>query len=261
MSDINRLLQEFGLTEVATKIYLLLLSGQPQTVLELASELKVPRTSIYDNVQKLQDTGLVERIVTYKSQKISAKPIEYLQTAIDVQKAKLDRLVTDLDEIKVTLARKPVNIPETQVRYYKGAEGIRQVMWNVLRADKQTVGYSEFGRMEVVGREYIEMWADEFGKRGLVDRAIANPTPEVKKYIREVVLGGVKHQLDIEHIRFFPQKQLYITGDTTIYNDIYAICYWRQGEVVGVELENPEFVRTQKTMFELLWKMASPVKL
>ena len=259
MSDIKRLLREFGLTEVATRIYLSLVSGQPQTILEIASELKIPRTSVYDNVQKLLEKGLVERIVTYKSHKISAKPIEYLQTAIDTQRVNLDKLSDNLGEIKEMLSRKVVNVPETQVRYYKGPEGIKQIMWNVLGADKQTVGYSEFGRMEVVGREFTERWAEEFRQGGLVDRAIANPTPEVKKYIREVVLG-VKHQLSVENIRFFPQSRLYITGDTTIYNNIYAICYWKQGEVVGVEVENPEFVRTQKTMFELLWKLAKPLK-
>jgi sugar-specific transcriptional regulator TrmB len=259
MSDINRLLQEFGLPEVATRIYISLISGQPQTILEMAAELKIPRTSVYDNVQKLQEKGLVEKIVTFKSQKIAAQPIEYLQTAIEVQRAKLDRLGEKLGEIKEILAHKQVNVPETQVRYYKGAEGIRQIMWNVLKADKQTVGYSEFGRMEVIGREFTERWSDEFRERKLVDRVITNPTIPVKKYIKNVVLGGVKHQLDIENIRFFPQEKLYITGDTTIYNNIYAVCYWRQGEVVGVELENPEFVKTQKTMFELLWKLAKPI--
>jgi hypothetical protein len=168
--------------------------------------------------------------------------------------------VVDLEQIKETLSRRPANVPETQVRYYKGAEGIRQMMWNTLKADRQTVGYSEFGRVEVVGQEYTARWAQEFRSRGLVDRAIANPTPEVKKYIKEVIMTG-RHQLDVEHIKFFPQNQLYITGDTTIYNNICAVCYWRQGEVVGVEVENPEFVRTQKTMFELLWKQAKPVKL
>ena len=59
MSDIA-LLADFGLSSLEARIYLWLAKNQPQTILELASNLEVARTSIYDNIQKLLEKGLVE---------------------------------------------------------------------------------------------------------------------------------------------------------------------------------------------------------
>jgi hypothetical protein len=56
-----------------------------------------------------------------------------------------------------------------------------------------------------------------------------------------------------------PEK-LYVSGDTTIYNNTFAVAYWKQGEVVGVEIKNAELVKTQKSIFEQLWSLAEPLE-
>ena len=62
-------------------------------------------------------------------------------------------------------------------------------------------------------------------------------------------------------MRIIEKDHLTITGDTTIYNNIFSVMYWKQGEIVGVEIENPELVAMQKNMFEILWKIAKPFRI
>lgn len=252
MSD-TTLLIDFGLSSLEARIYLWLTRNQPQTIIELASNLQVARTSIYDNVQKLLEKGLVERVVLQKSQKIKATSPEALDRLIENHKNKLVKMEQSLSEIKKNLVLAPDPSIATEVRYYKGAQGLQQMMWNTLSANKETVGYSVFGRVTVVGQRFFNLWVSEYKKRGLKDRVLANPTPDVIKYVKEIIIPG-PHQLDPTDVRFVDKKELYIAGDITIYNNIYAVCYWKEGEVVGIEVENPEFVKSQLSIFEKLWK-------
>ena len=59
------------------------------------------------------------------------------------------------------------------------------MLWNSLNANKEIVGYSVFGRAEVVGEKFMSQWVLEFKRRGLRDRVIANTAKEVVDYIKK----------------------------------------------------------------------------
>lgn len=56
--------------------------------------------------------------------------------------------------------------------------------------------------------------------------------------------------------RFISPSIIEIKHDNLIYNDIFAFYGFYQGEMFGVEIHNPEIAKTQKQIFEVLWKMA-----
>lgn len=58
-----------------------------------------------------------------------------------------------------------------------------------------------------------------------------------------------------EH-RAIDPKIIDIKHDTYIYGDVFAYYYHYQGELFGVEIHNAEIAKTEKQMFEILWKMA-----
>jgi len=79
----------------------------------------------------------------------------------------------------------------------------------------------------------------------------------VTKYLKTE--DGDIHELrkKYQHTRVISKDKLYISGDITIYNNVFAVAYWKHGEVVGVEIENAELVKTQRSIFELLWEIAN----
>lgn len=251
-------LKTFGLGSVEAKIYLHLLNKQPKTILELARDLALPRTSVYDNSLKLAEKGLIQRIVTFKSQKLEAFPLSILQTRLDKERSKLDELQENLSDLEKHLAQNFVPPANTEVRYYQGDEGFQQMMWNALSAEDEMVGYSTLGRIEIVGQKFSKRWSEEVLERKIKDRVILNPTKEALEYLTKYGAGVYRNQY--QTTRLLDKKRLYISGDTTIYNNIFAVGYWKQGEVVGVEIENPELVKTQKSIFEELWKLADPLE-
>ncbi len=258
MQNLTKQLETFGLSQIEAKIYLYLLNKPAQTILEISRNLSLPRTNIYDNSLKLIEKGLVERVIEYNTQKLKAHPLDILESVIEKNKQGVEQMQANLIDLrqKLTLTLNPLT--NTEVRYFQGVEGFRQMMWNTLSAtDRQHIGYSEFGRVSIVGQKFMERWMKEIYVRGIKDRVIINPT----KY----TLGHISHldnqdfRKQYQNIRVLDQKVLYVSGDTTIYNHVFAVAWWKQGEVIGVEIENPELVKTQKSMFEILWKLGKPV--
>ncbi|MGI8419830.1 MAG: TrmB family transcriptional regulator [Candidatus Levyibacteriota bacterium] len=236
-------LEQFGLNRIEARIYLHLLNKQPKTILEISKELSLPRTSIYDNTLKLAEKGLIQKIVKYKSQKLQAYPLSILQELIEKEREKINSLQKNLISLEESLRQTTMPPLATEVRYYQGREGFSQMMWNALSAEKETIGYSVFGRTEVVGDSFVNRWQEELTRKNIVDRVIT--TGEDYKATQSFVYP----QRDkYQQIRFAKKGTLHISGDTTIYNNIFAVAYWKQGEVVGVEIENEELVKTQKSI-------------
>lgn len=251
-------LHALGLSELEAKIYASLVDKPSQTALQLSRSLAIPRTSVYDTLIRLGERGLVERVLRSKSTSYKASPVTSFTKLMKDQQDQLDSMSNALKTLESQLKTRVGSPKNTEVRYYQGAEGMRQMIWNSLRAEHEIVGYSVFGRVDVVGEKFYNNYVEEFRSRHLVDRAIANPTERTIGYINKNVVGG-KHQQSLDNIRLLPTKELYIAGDTSIYNNIYAVCYWQGHEVVGIEIENPDYVRHELSIFNLLWEQAKEV--
>jgi hypothetical protein len=130
-------------------------------------------------------------------------------------------------------------------------------MWNSLLAEKETIAYAQFGKIEIVGYNFFEWHCKMMIEKKIQDRVITNPKKDILNFLINDPMKGYRQVF--EETRIIDQKRLYISGDTTIYNNVFAVCYWKQGEIVGVEIENEELVRTQKSIFEEMWKLAKPL--
>lgn len=262
INNVLRLLGVFGVPKVAAKIYVHLTKNPPLTINELSKQLDIPRTTIYDNVETLIGMKLAERLLQHKSQKIKASSVDALSRMVEEEQLKTDKLSSSLETLKQSLILSPNINSLTEVRYYQGPKGLEQLMWNTLKAKKEMVGYSTYGRREFVGAAFVKRYVEEFRRKHLKDRVIINPLPETIEYIKKYVLSGDAHQQSDtpDLIRYLNAEQIYISGDTTMYNDTFSVAYWLNGEIVGVEIDNKEFVKTQRSIFETLWLQAGKLK-
>lgn len=249
-----------GLNNLEALLYLYLAENTPSTALDLSRILAIPRTSIYDTLTRLISRGLIERVVKAKSTLYQASPLAQFESFISAEQEKITSMTNSLKSLELQLKAREGELKNTEVRYYQGAEGMRQMIWNCLKANQEIVGYSVFGRVDVIGIKFQQRFVKEFADRHLTDRVIANPTRRTLDYIFKDVKPGF-HQMSFQNIRTLPENQLYISGDTMIYNNTYAVSYWLGHEVVGVEIENPDFVKHELSIFELLWKIAKPISL
>lgn len=256
--SISERLLAFGLNPVETKVYLFLLNKPPQTIVTLARSLALPRTSVYDGSEKLIARGLLAKVIGYKSQKLRALPIDILQTVIDEKKLSIEHLEKGFLFLKENLTGSLALNFNTEIKYYHGKQGLRQMMWNTLSAKGDIIRYPEFGRIEIVGEKFFHSWGEQIIEHQITERAIINPKAETINHYLKTDEYEKRSKYQLTHV--LPENTLYVSGDTTMYNDTFALCFWKQGEIVGVEIENAELVKMQKSIFETLWKISKPFK-
>ncbi len=248
--DIKSILKNFDLTTKEAKVYKSLLNNGTTSILELSRQTKDPRTTIYRIAETLVNKNFAEWVVEGHGKKIRPVTPDRLEHLIEDKKLELEKSELALSSLKELYAKLPVKgLPQTQIRYYKGISGMKQLLWNTLDAKRETVGYSVYSRHKLIGKAFHIKFILEFKRRGLKDRVIVNEetAPRAIKTFEENLT-----QKQVQPVRVIPDLE--ISGDTYIYNNIYAVNFWEGGEVIGVEIENPEIAKIQKSIFEKLWK-------
>src|SRR5688572_3177169 len=123
--SLSEQLQAFGLNPIEASIYLHLVNKPGKTMLTIARELNIPRTSVYDNALKLVEKGLLHKIMTFKSHKLEASPINLLEELVEKEKLRVEELQTKLALIKTQLSHSLAAPANTEVRYYYGPKGFQ----------------------------------------------------------------------------------------------------------------------------------------
>lgn len=256
--DIIQDLKNLGLDKNEALVYIDLCQTDETSILDLSKSTNIPRTTVYRIAETLVEKRFAEWVVKHKAKYLKATPPDSLIFLVKKKKSELETVKDSVKNLQELLNINFTQVPKTQIRYFQGREGIKQQIWNTLNAKDEILGYSEFGRRDITGAKFHEQYVAEFKKRRLSDRVITNE--KSFDYIREHVIKDTKLHLVSYDIRVLSQDEMYISGDTCIYNNVYSVGYWGKGEIVGVEIENTEFVKLHRSIFKQMWEIAKPLE-
>ncbi len=250
---------KLGLEPEIAEIYLSLHAHGPQTISELSRTSRVERTRIYRLVDKLLASNLIEVESHYKRGIIKAAPIANLHILINERQQEVKNLEDELGLIEQVLARNSLNSPATRIQFYHGPEGIRQMLWNELKAKTEIVGYVFRIMDEATGKQFMGRHTEEFEKRGLTFRLISGD-----EFFRSWVEGrkiyGQDWSQPIKGInyRYISPKIFPVTHSCEVYDGVVAYYQWKDGEIFGIEIHNQDIADAQRVMFEMLWSQSVP---
>ncbi|MBT4120577.1 MAG: TrmB family transcriptional regulator [Candidatus Magasanikbacteria bacterium] len=241
--DIN-LLKKLGFSDKEAKIYLGLLRLGPSSVRKLAEISKINRGTAYDILKSLQDKGIVSYYNKATKQQFVAENPEKLHDLVKKQQDELDSVDSKLDKL----------VPELQALHHKGGDRpvaryyakdeINKVLEDVLTTcegseEKLYRIYSAEGLREYL-YENFPTFSDVRIAKGVGVKVIA------------IGEGGELRGLD-------ERKWLKTEEDTNTYIIIYPgktayISLNAKSEPIGVVIENDGVCKTQKLIFDNLWK-------
>lgn len=255
---IRRYFEKFGLENEIADIYLALHAQGEQTISELSRTSKVERTRIYRLIDKLQASNLIEVESRYKRSILKAAPLKNLQILIAKKEQELKALHEELQLIEDVLGqKKSLSSRATRVNFYQGPAGVKQMFWN----QAQQVAESNISILRepmqiLTGEEFFARWV-----------AACNRTPvQSRSIVGEHFLKSLRHWWDTHDTerlrtwngRFVPEDVFIIEDSTVVFNDTIQHFSWREGEVFGVEIINPEMANSKRQLFDLLWEKANP---
>lgn len=248
-TSLSEVIHELGLTDKHALVYESLMKATRATPLELARETKLNRSSLYRYLEHLRKIGLVELVLGDKSSSYKANPeglSQYLvieESRVEGLKRSIPKLVKEFGKSKVTAG--------SEVKYYQGTEGLKQMLWNVVNQKDEFVGLGYQDWNATVGKSYADKLRQKMLDNQLRSREILN---EVDDSFTFTDLG--KGYSKVYEHRAIDPKILLINHDTYIYGDVFAYYYHYEGEYFGVEIHNKEIARTERQMFEVMWKIA-----
>lgn len=251
--EVNNYLRLLGLSGEQAAIYLELMEQGEGTPLLIARKTGINRTKVYRLLEEMEKHKLIVQEIGEYTTRVSPAPIERIEELLKQKQGVVAGLSKNWSEAEATLSQLQVSHQvETKVRYYRGKSGIEQMVWNVLKAKNEIVGYTFRDLSQYVGARFMEQFVFEFKRRNLKMRDIYGDEYLDSQPIDNDWGGKIES-------RYLPGKVLAIPHQMDIYDDIVTFYSWNEGEVWGTEIYNPKVAKMQRQLFELAWEKAKRV--
>ena len=260
--SLQKELEKFGLSANHAKVYLLLVAHKEMRIQEIAKLARIPRSSVYECLKALFELGIAEEIVEDNYKKIRPYSVGAMHHGLDEKMLEAQRLKNDLHKLEkaIKLSSPDKSLGKAIVHYYKKRSGARQLYWNSLKASETVYVMSDWGRGRYVGMKFYENFVAESRGREIKEKVLINPTDHALESIKQYTYPGSSiSRTKIEDIRAIDEKVIKITGDTLMYDNIYAHVYLKNVEINGFEIESGHFAELQRAIFETLWELAKPI--
>ncbi len=230
----NEILKKIGLSDHEIKIYLTLLRLGTSTATKIASETNIDRATTYRFISLLIERGFVSYVITNNVKYFNAAHPNKL---IEDQKEKLNQIKNLLPELENL-----ISIPkeEAKIELYKGKEGLKTIMKDILREKKPYTFVGEVERFFTELPFYIDQWLREVEKSKIKGRLICNKDAKFK-----IAKTETYKLISSEFISRI---------STWTYSNKTALFIWSTPPF-GIIIENKDVTESNLSLFEFLWKI------
>jgi len=235
------------MSEKEAKTYLANLELGVATANDISTKSNLPRTLVYDILEKLIDKGLVS--YTIKSNKKyfeAADPKELIRILKEKETAVKTALPNLIQIQKMKGTKRP------KVKIYEGKEGMKTVMDDILRSKaKIFYGYGSSRSSYEIIPAFMDDWHKRRIQNKVVMKVLYNNTPQTKEKIKDV------KSLKYSEFKLMP-IELESPTATVIYENKVVLQSWTN-EPFAVLIENEQLAENQKKYFEEMWKIAKTI--
>ena len=246
---------DLGFSPEEKAIYLELVKSKELTALGLSKATGIERTKIYRITEEMLQKGLIFERIDYKRRFFQPCELSTLEHIAHEKITKAQDIKENLPQFLEQLTQYQRESSQTNVKYYYGVSGIKQVLWNQLKAKKEILAYSYRNLQEVVGKKFFYLWEKEIEKKGIVVKDLRSiEFMKSSEHLRPMPFKG-------DVIRYIEPNILDIITEMDIYNDTVVVFNWFKGDVFAVEIENAKLATMHKQMFKSFWNMATPLNI
>jgi len=237
--ELQKILQNLGIEEKEVKVYLALLKLGEATATKIAEKTNLDRTLIYQLANKLIEIGLVSYIIKNNVKYFNATHPEKLMQDLKEKEEELQKALPEL----ISLTKNEEQ--ETKVEIYRGKEGLRTIIKEIIRTKKEVIAFGEEGRAEKVLPIDIHQYLKQLEKNRMHEKVLA----------REDLKGKLLISKNSE-FRYLPK--IYLSPVTTVvFGDKVANFIWTS-PYYAILTKNNEVADSFRSYFKALWKIAKP---
>lgn len=238
---LEKILQNIGLDQKETKIYLASLALGASTAPEIAKKAGLNRVTAYDVLKRLADNGWVSAIEKKRGSIFTATNPEIMIHNTRVRAIEAEKAIPEFLSLSGSIQKKP------RISYYQGIQGLKNVYEETLRSKDKilyTITHPD-NLFEIFGKDYFyKYYFKQRIKQNIKIKALIPDTKEgkitlekPKKYLREVKL--------------FSAKKYKIPNEIQIWDNKIALISLK--DKMGVVIENEEIADFTKIWWQMVW--------
>jgi sugar-specific transcriptional regulator TrmB len=241
-SDIIESLENLGLSEYESKVYLAMLSLGPATILNISKASEVKRTTIYNILTSLGKKGLVRIDIKGFKKLYTPEHPRRLESMLELRKNDLKSLYPELEGL--------FNLRggESFIKYYEGTESVKNAHFELLDELQHGDEFLVIGdpdRWESVNEDFGTAFIKRRNKIGLHIRMMLVDSETGRKY-KEF------EQNFQEEIRLLPKDSklmtnLVVTPHKILIQEMLA-------PSVLVVIENKSIINMHTELFNVMWR-------
>ncbi|MEK6825819.1 MAG: helix-turn-helix domain-containing protein [Nanoarchaeota archaeon] len=238
-------LEKFGLSEKEAKVYLANLELGESLVSDIALKSHIPRTLVYDILERLILLGLVSySIKSHKKHFTASSPHEFMRI-LKEKEASISGVLPFLEELhKIRGVKRP------KVEVYEGIEGMKTVMNDILRSNTQEFfAYGSSRSSYEIMPAFMDDWHKQRMKQRIIMKVLYNNTKEARVKVKQI-----SDTLKYASYGFMP-IELESPTATLIYGNKVILQSWTK-EPFAVMIEDERMAANQKEYFKALWSLA-----
>ncbi|MBU1030660.1 MAG: helix-turn-helix domain-containing protein [Nanoarchaeota archaeon] len=237
------ILEELGLTQSETKIYLALLELGNSSAGKILEKSKQQNSVVHRSLNSLIEKGLISYILQGKKRIYKATNPENFYDLIEEKKKKFDTILPKLKQLQT------FHEISSFGEIFKGKKGINQLYLTLLNSEGKE--YNTFGggsevTFDIMGETW---WKNIHAKR--IDKKISS-----RQIFDETVrkFGNELNKLPLTEIKFLPKEYSQLQ-ETIIIDDMIGIAIFTQNPY-GILIKDKVVADSYRLQFELLWQQA-----
>jgi sugar-specific transcriptional regulator TrmB len=235
-----------GLDEQRAKVYLSALAQGEAQAKDIAEEVGMNRTAVYDNLRFLEERGYVTTVHQGKRKVFVPLHPKELYKKFGQQVDQLKDLLPDFLALYAEKGQKPF------VQLFTGPYAAREVYEDILAVTKKEYHYFSAQQLtyQTVDTAYMKKWVQRRVKKRIESYSLRVQGKDVKgeKMFNEEAAY-------LRHIRYLPA---YVDLRSTVYiyeNNIGVISSQREG--TASITHSPDMAYTFRQVFQFLWSVST----
>ena len=249
---LEKYLQQLGLSEKESKVYIATLQLGSGSVQEIAQKAGIKRPTTYIIIDELVEKGLVSKNLSAKNTIFTAEGPENLGNLLEQKKYALSSALPLLKNIYKEESNKP------SIKIYEGVDGTKQVYFNTIWMSKtEVLFFSSVKKLISIYPDILDSWIEHLKKEKISTKELVSPE-------REDIVYGINDYINntnsLQEIHIIPEemKRKFTNSDNAIFDD-KLMFVTLEGKIFTTVIKNKTLADSMRTLFYLAWEKATPV--
>lgn len=248
--SVKNFLLDFGLTEKEITVYTTLLKTGPNTIMNLARETGIKRSTTHNTVEELIKKGLVSQTNYGERRMVIAEDPDKLKFLMEQKKWDINKLEKNLPDIIDTITHMVPTSRETntsEVKYYTGEKGIQLIYNEALKA-KELRSYANIKKIFEVFSDNSDIFIQSHKNNKDLNLWEIVEDSDIARNYAEKFTAKERYHYKVSPVSFTAGAL-----DVLIFDGRVAIISVKEG-VTGMVISNEDYFNNTKEVFDFVWR-------